>query len=55
MHLVVKFFKTASPKAVCIFINCTNCTYIIVIELFPFKLVWNEGLNNLRVEKAAVL
>ena len=55
MHLVVKFFKTTSPKAVSIFINYTNCTYIIVIELFPYKLVWNDGLNNIPVEKAAVL
>ena len=49
---VVKFFKMASPKDVCILFQ--TLTALKVIEFLPYKLVQNEGLNNLPVE-AAVL
>ena len=42
-----------SAKAVCILFQAL--TVPIVIECFPYKLVQNEGLNNLPVEEAAVL
>ena len=42
-----------SPKAVCILFQAL--TALIVIEFFPYKFVWNEGLNNLLVEEADVL
>ena len=49
--LVVIFFKMTFPKAVCIFFPAL----IALIEFFPCKLVWNEGLNNLPAEGEAVL
>ena len=42
-----------SPKAVCSLFQAL--TALIVIEFFPYKFVWNEGLNNLLVEEADVL
>ena len=51
--MVVKFFKMTSPKAVCTLFKAL--TALIVIEFFPYKFVWNEGLNNLPGEEAAVL
>ena len=51
--MVVKFFKIASPKAVCILFQVL--TALKIIEFFPYKIVWNEGLNNLPVKEAAVL
>ena len=51
--MVVKFFNLTSPKAVCILFQAL--TALIVIEFFPYKFVWNEGLNILPVEEAAVL
>ena len=51
--MVVKFFKMASAKAVCILFQALTAPK--VIELFPHKLVWNKGLNNLTVERAAAL
>ena len=43
--------KKKSPKAVCILFQALTTS--IVIEFFPYKLVWNEGLHNLPKEKAA--
>ena len=51
--MVVKFLNVTSPKAVCILFQAL--TAILVIEFFPYKLVWTEGLNNLPTEEAAVL
>ena len=51
--MVVKFFKMTSPKAVCILFQAL--TALIVTEFFPYKFVWDEGLNNLPVEEADVL
>ena len=50
---MVKFFKTTSPKAVCILFQ--TLIALIVIEIFPYKFIRNESLNNLLVEEAAVL
>ena len=51
MH--VKFFKMTFPKAACILFQ--TLTAPRVTEFFPYKLVQDEGLNNLSVEQAAVL
>ena len=51
--MVVKFFKMIFPRAACILLQAL--TALLVIEFFPHKVVWNEGLNNLPVEEAAVL
>ena len=53
IRVVVKLFKMSSPKSVCILFKALSA--LIVTEFFPYKLVWNEGLNNLPVEEAAVL
>ena len=53
IRVVVKFFKTTSPKAVCILFQALIA--LIVIEIFPYKFIRNESLNNLLVEEAAVL
>ena len=42
-----------SPKAVCILFQAL--TAILVIELSPYKLVLNKGLNNLPVEETVLL
>ena len=41
----------ASPKVVFILFQALTT----LIDFFPYKLVWNVGLNNLPVEVAAVL
>ena len=51
--VVVKFFKITSPKTVCILFQAL--TALKVIEFFPYKIVWNEGLNNLPVKEAIVI
>ena len=51
--VVVKFFKITSPKTVCILFQAL--TALKVVELFPYKIVRNEGLNNLPVKEAAVV
>ena len=50
---VIRFFQMVFPKAVCILFQVL--TALIVIEFCQYKLLRNEGLNNLPVEKAAVL
>ena len=49
--MVLKFSKMGSPKAV--YILFQTLIALIVSEFFP--IVWNEGLNNLPVDEAAVL
>ena len=41
------------PKNVCILFQAL--TALTVTEFFPYKLVQNEGLNNLPAQEAAVL
>ena len=48
--VVVKFFKISS---VCILFQAL--TALKVIEFFPYKIVQNEGLNNLPVKEAIVI
>ena len=50
---MVRFFKMTFSKTVCILFQAL--TALTVIEFFPYKLVWNEGLNKLTVEEAAVI
>ena len=47
--IVVKFFRMTSPKVVCILIQVL--TALIIIVFIPYKLVWNESLKSLTVEK----
>ena len=51
--MIVDFFKIASSKAVCILYEALNA--LIVIEFFSYKLVWNDGSNNLSLEEVAQL
>ena len=50
---MVVFFKVTFPKTVGMLFQAL--TALTVTELFSYKLVWNEGLNNLPLEEAAVL
>ena len=50
---MVKFFKITSPKAVCTLFQALAA--LKIIECFPYKIVQNEGLNNLPAEEATVL
>ena len=51
--MVLRFFKMTFPKAVYILYQALAA--LIVIEFVPYKIVWNEGLNDLPVEEAAAL
>ena len=49
--MVIKFFEMTSQEATCILFQAL--TALTVTELFPYKLVRNEGLNNLPVEQTS--
>ena len=42
--MMVKFFRVTTPKVVCILFQALKA---LAVEYFPYKLVFNEGLNNL--------